>query len=81
MYSPYWEADSSSASQKIPIACSPKFHYRIQNSPPLVPILSQIKTVHLLPNDFLKMRSNIILPSTTSLPSGLFPPDFPTKNL
>ena len=44
---PYWQVNRSSASQGIPcFVCNPKVHHRIHNSPPLLPILSHIDTVH-----------------------------------
>jgi hypothetical protein len=39
----------------------------IHKSPPLVPTLSQVNPFHALPNYFLKMNFNIVLPSTPKL--------------
>jgi hypothetical protein len=61
------------------ILCNPEFHYRIHNSPPPVPILSQLNPVHATHPTAL--RSILILSShlRLGLPSGRFPSGFPTK--
>jgi hypothetical protein len=62
---PSWEANSFSASQEITrILRNEKVQYCIHNSPPPVPILTQISPVHRPPSHFSKIHFNIILPST-----------------
>jgi hypothetical protein len=66
--SPSWEATSRSATQEFPNNLwNPKLHYHVHKSPPLVPILSQISFY------FSKIHFNVILPSTSKNPDGLFP--------
>ena len=48
----------------IIILPNPKIYYRIYNSPPPVPILTQIIPIHALPSHSLKIYFNIIIPST-----------------
>jgi hypothetical protein len=49
-----------SASQEIPLlSWKPNVHYRVHNSPPMVPILSQINPVHNFPPCFPKTNSNL----------------------
>jgi hypothetical protein len=51
-----WEANSRLASQEIPRHLRhPKVHYRVHNSPPTVPFLSQINPIHTLPPYFSKI--------------------------
>jgi len=79
---PSWEAIRFSASQEIPlILWNPKFHYRIHECPPPVPIPNQLDTVHTPhPTSWISI---LILSSRLlqGLSSGLFLSGFPTNTL
>ena len=81
-HSPSWEADRFSASQEIlRILWNPKVNYLNYKCPPPVHILSQLDPVHTPTSYFQKIHLNIKFPSSLCLPSGSFPPSFPTNTL
>ena len=74
-HSLHWEANSSWACQEIPrILRNPVVHCCMHNSPPLVPILSLINSVHSVQSHFFKMSFSITLSS--SFRSSHLPPSF-----
>jgi hypothetical protein len=78
---PFLRSHNCADTQELPrILWNPKVHYRVHNSPPLVPILSQIDPVHTIT---CYLRSMLIFSThlRLGLPSGLFPSGFPTNIL
>jgi hypothetical protein len=63
-----WLSESILRSEQLPnykipiILRNPKVHYRIHNSPPRFPLLSQSNTVHPSPFLFLKCDTGVLLP-------------------
>ena len=82
MQQSFWEANQFSVSQEIPHSLwNSKVHYRVYNSPPPVPILSQINLDHA---PHLTSWDSILILSShphLGLPCGLLPSGFPTKTL
>jgi hypothetical protein len=80
--SPSWEANSCSATQKIPrISQNPKAHYCNNKSLPLVSILSQINPIHTPPWPVSLRYSLISSHLHLDLFSGHFPSASPNKPL
>jgi hypothetical protein len=62
----FWEAANCAATQEfLSVLWNPKVHYRVQKSPPLVPILSQIDLIHNIPSYLSKIHFNIVRPPTS----------------
>jgi hypothetical protein len=79
--SPSWQANSSLASQSTAhVLWRPKDHYSGTNSRPLIPILSQINPLNAPPPNFLKVRFNIILSSTSRSTEWSHSSSFPHQN-
>ena len=73
---PSWEADSGLPIHDIPrISWNRKVHYIFSQNP----ILCHVKAGQVPWSYFLKICFNIMLLLRPGLPSGLFPPGFPTR--
>jgi hypothetical protein len=69
-----------SYSELLSVLRNPKSHYRVHNSPPLVPIASQINSIHTIPFSLSLSKTHFnIVHSHLGLPSGLFTSGFLTN--
>ena len=75
-----WEANSSLSMHEIPlIFCKLKVYYRVYDSPPSVPVFSQISPFHFLPTD-LRVSLINLLTSTSGSPKWSLVLWFPHQN-
>jgi len=76
--SPSWDAKISPTIQEIPhISCNQTVHYRVHNSPPHIPNLSQINPVHTLATYLISiaiLSSRLRLDLASDLIPSIFPP-------
>ena len=76
----HWEAASSSVRQECRSTCilwNPKFHYRVHNRPPIVPVLSQINPGRTLISCSVKIHFTRILPCMSWFSKWCLPFRFP----
>ena len=73
--------NSSDCERIPPNLWNPKFHYRLQDSRPLLHILSQISPVHALRSHILEISFNITPHLRPGVPSCLFPSSFAIRAL
>jgi hypothetical protein len=79
--SPSWEAANYATIQELPnILWNSKVHCCVLKSPPLVPILIQIDSVHTTPS-YLRFILILTTHLSLGLPSGPFLSGFPTNIL
>jgi hypothetical protein len=77
-----WEAPSCEATQEFPrILWKLKVHYRVHESLPLAPVLSQINPIHTISSYVSKIHFNVDPHISLGFHSGLFPSGFPTNIL
>jgi hypothetical protein len=72
---------SCTAAEEFPNISLNKVHHRVNKSPPLVHILSQINTIHTTPSYISKIHLILSIQLYFGLPSFLFPTHFHMNNL
>jgi hypothetical protein len=78
---PSWKADCTLSHSRTPTRWYPKFHHRLHNSSPPIPVLSHMKPVHSVLCHFHKAHFNIIFLSTPSVQSVRSPLGYAKKRL
>jgi hypothetical protein len=77
-----WEAANCAATRELPSNLwSPKIHYRVHKSSPLVPILNQFNLIHTIPSYISKTHLALSIHLRLGIPSGIFPSAFPINIL
>jgi hypothetical protein len=77
-----WEASIRSAIKEIHyILWNPKIYCRVRKTPPFLPILSQMNSVHITHPLFVKFIIILSFYPCLGLPSGFFPSGFAIKTL
>lgn len=79
---PSGEGTSRPASKEFRnILCNPKVRYGVHSGSPLVPILSQVNSVHITSFYFFTIHPSTILLPRVAVPIGVVPSGLPTQIL